>query len=148
MSRLDTTEDPYLRAFRGSFTSALRWHQLDALWAQIDERADAGWFLYAVGEAPPTEATDAAGVRAFVAEIDRLLRAEHREDYCGIVYADDPRAPTFVKIYDPNNLGVVCGFSDAPPLPGWVMSLIPPVDLPSTRPPPKNRQRWWNRLFG
>jgi hypothetical protein len=73
---------------------------------------------------------------------------EHREDYCGIVYADDLRTPTFVKIYDPNNLGVVCGFSDAPPLPGWVMSLIPPVDLPSTRPLPKNRRRWWSRLFG
>jgi hypothetical protein len=148
MSRPDTPEDPYLRAFRGSFTSALRWHQLDALWARIDARADAGWFIYAVGEPPPAAATDATGVRAFVAEIDRLLRAEHREDYCGIVYADDLQAPTFVKIYDPNNLGVVCGFSDAPPLPGWVMSLIPPVDLPSTRPPPKNRQRWWNRLFG
>jgi hypothetical protein len=84
MSRLDTTENPYLRAFRGSFTSALRWYQLDDLWARIDERADAGWSLYAVGEPPPKAATDTAGVRAFVAEIDRLLRTEHREDYCGI----------------------------------------------------------------
>jgi hypothetical protein len=148
MRQIDTTGDPYLLAFRGSFTSALRWHQLDDLWARIKERADAGWFLYAVGEQPPAAATGADGVRAFVAEIDQLLRTEHREDFCGIVYADDLQAPTFVKIYDPNNLGVVCGFSDSPPLPGWVMSLIPPVDLPSTRPPPKNRQRWWKRLFG
>ncbi len=148
MSQLDTTQNPYLLAFRGSFTSALRWHQLDALWARIKERADAGWYLYAVGEPPPAAASDATGVEVFVAELDQLLRAEHREDYCGIVYADDLQTPTFVKIYDPNNLGVVCGFSNSPPLPGWVMSLIPPVDLPSTRPPPRNRRRWWKRLFG
>lgn len=148
MTTTDTGPQPFLTAFRGSFTSALRWPQLDALWERIAERADAGWFIYAVGEPPPSAPTDAAGVKAFISEIDQLLRAEHREDYCGIVYADDPSAPTFVKIYDPNNLGVVCGFSESPPLPGWVMSLIPPVDLPSTRPPPKGRRRWWSRLFG
>ena len=148
MNGLGTTQDPYLQAFRGSFTSALRWHQLDDLWARILEHADAGWFLYAVGEPPPMVAADAERVRNFIAEIDQLLRAEHREDYCGIVYANDLRAPTFIKIYDPGNLGVVCGFSDEPPLPGWVMSLIPPVDLPSTRPLPKSRRRWWQRLLG
>ncbi|MCK7500047.1 MAG: hypothetical protein MZW92_64195 [Comamonadaceae bacterium] len=42
------------------------------------------------------------------AACDDLLRKEHREDYCGIVYADDLRpADACVKIYDPNNLGVV-----------------------------------------
>ncbi|NCA69701.1 MAG: hypothetical protein EOM91_06255 [Sphingobacteriia bacterium] len=148
MSSADHAIHPYLVAFRGSFTAALRWPQLDALWARIDACADAGWFIYAVGEPPPLRPTDAEGVRAFITEIDQLLHAEHREDYCGIVYADDPQAPTFVKIYDPGNLGVVCGFSDSPPLPGWVMSLIPPIDLPSTRPPPRNRRRWWQRLFG
>jgi hypothetical protein len=148
MADVDTRQDPFLLAFRGSFTSALRWHHLDALWARIDEHADAGWYLYAVGEPPPARVSDADAVRSFIAEMDRLLRAEHREDYCGIVYADNLQQPAFVKIYDPNNLGVVCGFSDHPPLPGWVMSLTAPVDLPSTRPPPKNRQRWWRRLFG
>jgi hypothetical protein len=148
MGNIDTGPNAFLLAFRGSFTSALRWHQLDALWARIAERADAGWYLYAVGDPPPTQTSDADGVRAFLSGIDQLLRAEHREDSCGIVYADDLQRPCFIKIYDPNNLGVVCGFSDNPPLPGWVMSLIPPVDLPRTRPPPKNRRRWWNRLFG
>lgn len=148
MTPRDDTDPSYLTAFRGTFTAALRWHQLDALWARIDERADAGWFIYAIGEPPPRQPTDASGVRTFIREIDQLLRDEHREDYCGIVYADDPRAPTFVKIYDPNNLGVVCGYSTAPPLPGWTLSLLAPVDLPSTRPPPKQRQHWWKRLFG
>ena len=82
------------------------------------------------------------------AEIDKLLRQEHNEDYCGIVYADDIKQPAFVKIYDPNNLGVSCGYSDNPPLPGWVMSKLPPCDLPATRVLPANRKRWWRRLFG
>lgn len=148
---MHTDEPPhqdFLQAFRGSFTSALRWHQLDALWERVRERADAGWYLYAVGEPPPTRSADAAAVETFVAEIDKLLHEEHDEDYCGIVYADDLQAPAFLKIYDPNNLGVSCGYSDNPPLPGWVMSLIPPVDLPAVQVVPKNRRRWWRRLFG
>jgi hypothetical protein len=77
-----------------------------------------------------------------------LLRREHDEKYCGIVYADDLQSPSFIKIYDPNNLGVSCGYSDNPPLPGWVLSKIQPVDLQSTQVVPKNRQRWWRALFG
>jgi hypothetical protein len=76
------------------------------------------------------------------------LRAEHDEDYCGIVYADNLQQPGMVKIYDPNNLGVSCGYSETPPLPGWVLSRILPVDLQVTQVLPKNRQRWWRRLLG
>ncbi|MBK1718967.1 hypothetical protein [Thiocystis violacea] len=139
--------DPFLTAFRGSFTSALRWPQLDALWDRVRASADAGWYLYAVGEPPPVAPADAAQVLTFVAEIDALLRAEHDEDYCGIVYADEPSCPALIKIYDPHNLGVSCGSSTNPPLPGWVMSLLPPCDLPASRAAPNNRRRWWKRLF-
>lgn len=140
--------EAFLQAFRGSFTSALRWHQLDALWERLRERADAGWYLYAVGEPPPLAPATASEVLIFVTEIDQLLRREHKEDYCGIVYADDPAAPRFIKIYDPHNLGVSCGSSTNPPLPGWVMSQIPPCDLPATRVLPQSRRRWWRRLIG
>ncbi len=141
------THTDYLAAFRGSFTSALRWPQLDALWERLRAKPE-GWYVYAVGEAPPAEPASAEAFLDFLTEIDRLLRAEHDEDYCGIVYADDPQDPSMVKIYDPNNLGVVCGYSDNPPLPGWVLSRIPPVDLEAERPPPNNRRRWWRKLFG
>jgi hypothetical protein len=141
-------ESAFLAAFRGSFTAALRWPQLDALWAAVREGSADGWYIYAVGEPPPQAPSDETRTQAFVSEIDALLRREHQEDFCGIVYADDLAAPSFVKIYDPHNLGVTCGYSDNPPLPGWIMSKLPPVDLPAARALPGNRRRWWRRLFG
>ncbi len=140
--------NPFLRAFRGSFTSALRWTDLDALWMRLRADAKGDWYLYAMGEPPPEAPADAASVERFIDEIDVLLRREHDERLCGIVYADDLRIPSLVKIYDPNNLGVSCGSSSNPPLPGWVMSKLPPVDLPSTQLVPKGRRRWWQSLFG
>lgn len=139
--------DPFLTAFNGSFTAALRWPQLDALWARVRADAGGGWFLYALGEPPPLQAASAAEVERFIAALDQLLRAEHRADYCGIVYADDPAAPALIKVYDPNNLGMVCGSSAQPPLPGWVLSKLAPVDLPAARLLAANRRRWWRRLF-
>jgi hypothetical protein len=140
-------QDPFLSAFRGSFVSALRWPQLDALWERVDARADLGWYLYAVGELPPEHPVGPEQLRTFVAEIDRLLRTEHRESFCGIVYSDNPSAPSMIKIYDPHQLGGSCGGGGAPPLPGWVMSLVRPCDLSPARVLPGGRRRWWRALF-
>ena len=148
MNDRQTETEPYLEAFRGSFTSALRWPQLDALWERLREDAEDQWFIYAVGEEPPSNSVSADDFKRFISEIDSLLRKEHDEKYCGIVYADDLNSPSFVKIYDPHNLGVSCGYSDNPPLPGWVLSKLPPVDLSASRHLPKNRKRWWQALFG
>jgi len=140
-------DSDYLAAFRGSFTSALRWHHLDDLWERLREHPE-NWYIYAVGHELPRSVASRGEFLNFLEEIDKLLRVEHDENYCGIVYADDLRKPSMVKIYDPNNLGVVCGYSENPPLPGWVLSRIPPVDLEANRPLPNNRKRWWERLFG
>ncbi len=140
--------DPYLQAFQGGFSGVLRWHQLDALWEALRRDTRSGWYVYAVGEAPPELPSSPQQLGRFIDEIDALLRKDHEEDYCGIVYADNRQHPSFIKIYDPNNLGVVCGASDAPPLPGWTLSKLKPLDLPGALPPPGNRRRWWRRLFG
>jgi hypothetical protein len=140
----DTTD--FRSAFRGTFSGVLRWPQLDALWMTLRGVADDGWYIYAVGEAPPTRVASAEEFNRFIDEVDVLLRREHDEDYCGIVYTDSFEAPAFVKIFDPNNLGVSCGYSDNPPLPGWILSRIPPVDLQGGV-LPGNRKRWWQRLF-
>ena len=131
----------------GSFTSALRWHNLDELWQVMRETVADDWYVYAIGSPIPTETTSHVKLLTFIDEIDALLREEHQEDYCGIVYADSLQQPTMVKIFDPHNLGVSCGYSDNPPLPGWVLSKLPPVDLVTNQVVPNSRKRWWQRLF-
>ena len=142
-----TVEEDYLKAFRGSFTSTMRWHDLDAFWKVLKAHADDKWYIYAVGHEPPDSPVDKQDLLNFIAKIDELLRTEHDEDYCGIVYVDNKEHPEFIKIFDPNNLGVVCGFSENPPLPGWILSRIQPVELEAALNPPKNRKRWWQQLF-
>lgn len=142
------TTSEFHAAFRGRFENVLRWEQLDELYDRLKANAAAGWYIYAVGEQPPSEPSDPDRVLHFLDEIMVLLRSEHDEEFCGIVYVDSLEQPSFVKFFDPNNLGVSCGFSENPPLPGWIMSTTAPQDLAATAPLPGNRRRWWQRLFG
>jgi len=138
----------FLQRFEAGSTGILYWEQLDQLWERLRERADAGWYVYAVGDDVPDQPVPEETFRRFVDEIDALLRRDHDEDYCGIVYVDDREHPEFVKIFDPNNLGSSCGSSGLRVLPGWVVSRVPPVDLEVAVPPTGSRRRWWQRLFG
>ena len=97
---------------------------------------------------PPTLPADVEAFLRFLDESQALLHKEHEELYCGIVYVDRTDAPEMIKVYDPSNLGVSCGSSDNPPLPGWVVSKLAPIDLPHALQPPRNRQRWWQRVLG
>ena len=114
----DQLTDPFRQAFKGRFESILRWEQQEAFWEVLHQDAAGDWYIYALGEPPPLQPASAELLRTFLSEIECLLRKEHDEDYCGVVYTDSIEAPQFVKIFDPNNLGVSCGFSDNPPLPG------------------------------
>lgn len=141
-----SADTPYLHACNGRLKGVLRWHDLDALWAQLRRLNDGRWYVYAIGEAPPTTAASAHEFERFLVEIRQRLLAEHKEDYCGIVYADDHAEPGFVKIFDPGNLGAVCGFSESPPLPGWTLSRVAPDDLVQAATKTLNRGRWWRKI--
>lgn len=149
----ETAKDEFHTAFTGRFEGILRWNQLDELWehvnASVDKEGKGGksWYIYAVGEAPPEKTVNADELKKFITEIDVLLRREHDEDYCGIVYTDSTQAPNYIKIFDPNNIGTSCSTAKTPPLPGWILSTIKPIDLPNALSPPNNRKRWWNKLF-
>ena len=141
-------DHPYRAAFRGRFTSLLRWPDLDEFWHILKACADDGWYVYRVGEAPPSAAMSAEELERFIDQLDRQLRIQHDEDFCGIVYVDDRTKPAFIKIYDPDNLGSVCGFSDRPPLPGWTISKLQPAALEAAEPPLTGPRRWWRSLTG
>lgn len=141
--------DPFLQSYRGYFRNLLKWRELDELWERLRSDNNKAWYIYAVGEVPPESTSTPTQLERFIDELDQLLRDEHDEDYCGIVYVDNVESPSFVKIYDPNNLGSSCGSGfGPPPLPGWVLSLQRPYDLNAAFPPPANRRRWWQRLIG
>ncbi|MDH5649679.1 MAG: hypothetical protein OEY67_08480 [Gammaproteobacteria bacterium] len=139
--------DPFYQAMGGRFTSVMSWNDLSPFWDTLRKLAGAGWYIYAVGETPPASTSTAEQIEIFIREIDILLRKDHKEDYCGIVYADNKESPTFIKIFDPNNLGVSCGFSDNPPPPGWILSLIPPRAVENNPMLPRNRRTWWQKLW-
>jgi hypothetical protein len=50
-----------------------------------------------------------------------------------------------IKIFDPNNLGMVCGTSNTPVPPRWLLTRIPPEAILDDA--PLNRKRWWQKLF-
>ena len=139
------SQSAFEEKYWGTLYSLLSWEDLARFWPKVAPAKP--WYLYAVGQAVPGSPASSTEVERFVAEIDTLLHKEHDEDYCGIVYADDLEAPTFVKIYDPSNLGVVCGSSGKHIFPGWIMSLTPPAEL-KPEVVPNNRKRWWQTLFG
>ena len=140
-------ETPFQIQFRGQFSSLLSWQQLAEFWQLLAACADRGWYIYAIGEPVPTQPRSADDVQKFLRAIDTLLRRDHHEDYCGIVYTDSKSDPTYVKIFDPNYLGSSCGSSKHPPLPGWIMSLSVPTALPAPRALPEQRRRWWAELW-
>lgn len=142
---IDAIPDEFNRLMNGRLFNLLSWHQLAEFWGKVNR--EAGWYLYAVGEDPPLLAAESGQVDKFIVEMDMLLRRDHDESYCGIVYADDLDNPSLIKIYDPNNLGSSCGSSKNPPLPGWIMSRVAPTGLQQKHVLPASRKRWWQNLF-
>ena len=139
--------DEFDRYYNGLLYSVMRWDQLTSFWQKVD--AEAGWYLYAVGQDVPTEPSAADKVQLFMRELDELLRREHHEDYCAIVYADNLETPNFIKIYDPNHLGSSCGSSatKSSVLPGWLMSRTPPRELEMRGVVTGQRKRWWQSFL-
>jgi hypothetical protein len=120
---------------------------LEEFWEVLRSRADNNWYIYALGEPVPENPVTKDRLNTFITEIDALLRKEHQEDYCGVVYVDDKDEPSLVKIYDPGNLGIVCGYSDNPPLPGWIVTRLKPEPLDKNTFLVPSRKRWWQGLF-
>lgn len=144
---MTTPTDPFLLSYKGYLSNLLKWEELDIFWQTLRNQAHAGWYIYAVGEAPPQHPSTVEQLNTFIEEIDKLLHQEHQEDYCGIVYVNDRQSPSLVKIFDPNHLGSSCGPGFGEVLPGWVLSTMAPVDLQANAAPANNRRRWWQKLL-
>jgi len=140
-----TTTMNFATRLQGRFSGLLQWSQLDELWSRIKHH-EQPWFFYQLGEPAPIQPLTGDALATSIDSLDALLHQEHSYDYCGIVYVDNPREPTLVKVYDPNNLGSSCSCGGGIFLPRWVLSIMPPETIEDEAPIPKNRRRWWGWL--
>lgn len=137
----------FYAAYRGAFSNLLRWHELDTFWDVLRKQAAQEWYIYQTDQTPPAAPVSEQALQAFITEIDQRLHQEHKEDYCGIVYVDDRQQPSFIKIYDPKNLGVVCGIGREPIFPGWIISKLQPLTLEQLPPLDEKKLPWWQRFM-
>ena len=127
-------ENPYITASRGSFKGIRHWHELDSFWQLLETLNDGKWFVYDTNREPPNMPVGVDEFSHFIQKTNTLLHEQHQEEYCGIVYVDNIDNPEYIKIYDPANLGVACGYSDNPPLPGWILSRLAACSLHVEKP--------------
>ena len=125
----ETNTHDFLERFQGCFTNMLRWPQVDLLWKTLKTQQDKHWYLYTTNKQAPTHYSTHEELITYINDVDSQIREQHKYDYCGIIYVDDPLDPNFIKIYHPKNLGASCGTSGNRPIPGWILSTIIPVDL-------------------
>lgn len=139
-----TAADVFHARLKGSFYGILQWQDLDVLW----ERVKAGqWFIYQVGEALPTIPLSRDELAVRIDALNALLRQDHECHLCGIVFVDHVEEPTLIKVYDPNNLGSMCGGSTTPAPARWILSTTQPALIQNDAPIPGNRRRWWQRFI-
>ncbi|GAB4116638.1 MAG: hypothetical protein Fur0026_04040 [Sideroxydans sp.] len=138
---MNQTHNDFQARLNGRFQGMLHWHQLDALWHKVKPGI---WYVYQLGEPVPDAPLHGEALAQRVDALDALLRREHDEKYCGIVYADDAESPTLIKVYDPAHMGSSCSTTASPP--GWIFSVAPPQAIELHAPVPNSRRRWW-QLF-
>ncbi|MBF0129339.1 MAG: hypothetical protein HQL33_05065 [Alphaproteobacteria bacterium] len=137
----------YLAEFLGLFHGLRSWSQLESLWNAIRRDAGGGWYLYDLEQGPPDSPSGADDVEAFIAAMDAKLHEDHPRRFGGFIYADDPEAPGFVKIFDARKYGG-CGHGTGPALPDWILCKTPPIDLTAATSPAGKPGGWWKSVLG
>lgn len=143
----DRQSNDFLTTFNGKFYGVLRWKQLDDLWQVVKHDDENGWYIYAVGEPLPIHKKTGKSVNTYVDALNKLLRREHDEDYCGVVYTDSFETPRLIKVFDPNSLGTSCSIATQGPLPSWIISKMLPKELSNQAKQTVNRRHWWQTIL-
>jgi len=136
----------YIDEFQGRFIGIMQWDDCHELFNKlIDQPTD--WFLYDTLTTVPVSTVDAQNFKDRIHEIKKILTEEHQERYCGIVYTDNLETPNFVKIFHPSNLGKSCGSSEHPPIPQWLLSKTPPIDVVEKFGPPEKEKGFVSKFL-
>jgi galactose-1-phosphate uridylyltransferase len=118
----------YKEKLQSRFYGIMDWVDCQNIFDFLSENPQ-DWYLYNIDELTPSSVLNDDEFVKKITEINNTIKELHKERYCGIIYADDLKKPTMVKIFHPNNLGKSCGSSENPPLPQWVISKIKPETI-------------------
>jgi hypothetical protein len=136
----------YIDEFQGRFIGIMQWDDCHELFNKLIDRPT-DWFLYDTLTTVPTSTVDTQNFKKNIHEIKKILTEEHQERYCGIVYTNNLEDPSFVKIFHPNNLGKSCGSSEHPPIPQWLLSKTPPIDVIEKFGPPEKEKGFVSKFL-
>ncbi len=125
----------FWRAYLGPAKGLLRWEEVAALWDYL--RASGDWFVFDPEGDAPESPLEGAALAKEVAALETLVNSGHDRHCSGAIYVDDKAAPTFIKVFDPRNMGSSCGWGGAPILPYRIISRIQPDPLPPAPEPAK-----------
>ncbi len=138
----------YLAQFQGRFIGIMQWDKCNALFDTLIDNPSNDWHFYDTTSTVPLSVTSANTLVERLTSIKSIIQDKHKERYCGVVYVDDLKNPTFIKIFNPNNLGKACGSSEHPPIPQWLLSKTPPVDIVAKfAQPPKNQPSFVRKIL-
>jgi len=118
----------YFQQFKGRFLGVMQLDDCDTLLQTLIQNPD-NWYVYDTLETMPSSTISADNFITKINNIKAIIDEDHDERYCGIVYVDDLKKPSFVKIFHPKNLGKTCGSSENPPMPQWLISKEKPMDV-------------------
>lgn len=138
---IKTAPPNFEQRLNGRFEGVLRWPDLDKLWVQV-KASNLPWYIYEVGMDVPATQISEDDLGGEISAIDKILRDNHKEDYCGIVYVDNKEEPTLVKVFGPKNLGASCGSSGSKTWPRWILSHTPPTAV-GVQLDDKGKPAWW-----
>lgn len=123
----------FWRAYQGRASGLLNWVDVDALWPKLAAQPD-DWFVYDLDAAPPVAPLSATDLIAFLPQAEALVNERRDRSHSGAIYIDNREAPSFVKFFDPTNMGTSCGGDHEMIFPRYILSKIKPSPRPAPRP--------------
>ena len=136
-------DTPFWTAYQGRFYGILTWPDVDRFWAAMAD-SNGDWFVFDTEQTAPKTVALAAELDQTVDAAIALIDTRRDRSHCGAIYVDDHKFPTFIKVFDPSEMGSACNISGIPVLPRWIFSRIKPEDLPT--PPPPEKPSLFKRL--
>jgi hypothetical protein len=123
----------YWNRYGGRFSGILKWEDLDGFWGRLQSSPDA-WYVFDPEQKIPLAAQTSQAFSETVATARALLETRREMSHSGAIYTDHMERPTFVKVFDPSNMGSACNISGQRTMPRWIFSHIPPDPLPPAAP--------------